>query len=76
MRCEICQRLILNNRYKKFTDAKTHYLHQTCFDKFANGGEKPRIKPKRKNTEDTRPSTKAKLFETHAHPNAYKYLES
>lgn len=74
MRCEICQRLILNNRYKKFIDAKTHYLHQTCFDVFSNAGIKP--KPKRKNTEDTRPSTKTKLREAYEDTNAYKYLES
>lgn len=74
MRCEICDKLILNNHYKKFIDARKHYLHQTCFDVFSNGGE--RIKPRRKNTTHTRASTKAKLRKTYAHINAYKYLES
>ena len=72
MRCECCDRLILNNHYKKFIDARTHYLHQTCFDVFSNAG----IKPKRKSTTHTRPSPKAKLFKSYAHTNAYKYLES
>lgn len=79
MRCEICDRLILNNRYKKFIDAKTHYLHQTCFDVFSNGGERerirPRIKLKRKNTKDTRPSTKAKLFKSYESINTYSYIK-
>ena len=73
MRCKICDRLILNNHYKKFIDARTHYLHQTCFDKFANGGE--RIRPKRKSTKNTRASPKAKLFKTYESINLYEYIK-
>lgn len=71
MRCEICDRLILNNHYKKFIDARTHYLHQTCFDVFSNAG----IKPKRKSTKNTRDSAKVNLRKTYESPNSYKYLK-
>ena len=71
MRCEVCQRLILNSRYTKFTDARVHYLHKTCFDVFSNG----RIKIKRKSTNDIRHSSKAKLRKSYESFNSYKYLQ-
>lgn len=71
MRCEVCSRLILNNRYTKFTDARVHYLHQTCFELFSNG----RIKSTRKNREGDKPSTKVRLRASYESPNPYKYIE-
>lgn len=73
MRCEICDRLILNNHYKKFIDARTHYLHQTCFDVFSNGGE--RIKLKRKSTKNIRASSKTKLTRPYESVNLYEYIK-
>lgn len=73
MRCEICDRLILNNRYKKFTDARSHYLHQTCFDVFSNAGIKP--KPRRKIKKNTGDSPKVKLFEAYEDTNPYQHIK-
>ncbi len=72
MRCEACDRLILNNRYTKFTDARVHYLHQTCFELFSNG----RIKSTRKNREGIRTGPSVKLRKSYESINRYSYLES
>lgn len=37
MKCEICGHLIRLKKYKTWTDAKTHYLHITCFNRFSHG---------------------------------------
>ena len=72
MRCEACRRLILNNRYKKFKDARVHYLHQTCFEIFSNG----RIKSKRKDRAGIRTGPSVKLKASYEHPNPYKCIET
>ena len=71
MRCEVCDRLILNHRYTKFTDARVHYLHKTCFEIFSNGG----TKPTRKNRENNANSSKVRVRSSHETVNIYKYLE-
>ena len=71
MRCEICDRLILNNRYTKFTDARVHYLHKTCFEIFSNGG----TKSTRKNRENNANSSKVRVRTSYESPNPYKYIE-
>ena len=71
MRCEICDRLILNHRYTKFTDARVHYLHKTCFEIFSNGG----TKSTRKNRADNAISSKVRVRSSHETVNIYKYLE-
>ena len=72
MRCEACDRLILNNRYTKFTDARIHYLHKTCFELFSNG----RIKSTRKNRENNANSPKVRVRKSYESINRYSYLES
>ena len=72
MRCEVCDRLILNHRYTKFTDARVHYLHKTCFEIFSNGG----TKPTRKNRENNANSSKVRVRTSYESINRYSYLKS
>ena len=54
MKCEICGHIIRLKKYKTWTDAKTHYLHITCFNRFSHGKPRRTINKAVKDRENNR----------------------
>ena len=54
MNCEICGRGIIKNRHFIFKDAREHYLHKSCFNKFKKAKPYVRIEYREQNRTDSK----------------------